>query len=229
MNISNRLKTVAGMVTEGLILADVGTDHGYVPIYLVSNGIVPKAYAMDINKGPLERAKEHIEENNLEGKIETILSDGMKGLAGKDAQSVVVAGMGGELVCKILDESPVIENIEELILSPHSNVKEVRKKVTAIGFDIVDEVMVEEFGKYYNIVKAIKCAETKNYSEFDYEFGKIMFKTKDKVFLEYLNKTINKINSIIKQLEENDNGVSKRIIELKEMKKQYEKAIEKME
>ena len=104
MELSKRLKAVAELVTPGMRLADVGTDHGYIPIYLTEAGVIPSAIAMDINKGPLERAKEHIREHGLEGKIQTRLSDGLKNLQMNEADCMIAAGMGGGLVIRILSE-----------------------------------------------------------------------------------------------------------------------------
>lgn len=227
MNLSKRLSAVASMVTKGNILADVGTDHGYVPIYLVSNGICPKAFALDINKGPLERAKEHIEEEGLEEKITLIQSDGMKGLAEKKAESVVVAGMGGELVCKILEESPVLDNLKELILSPHSEVSKVRACVMEHGFMITSEKMVEDYGKFYHIIKAEKTGEKETYSQWELTFGRKLFENHDAVFYEYLLKLRDKYRNIIHLLDEKEKGVSSRYEELREMLNDCEYAIQK--
>ena len=103
MQLSKRLSAVASLITEGSRLADIGTDHGYVPIALVENGSIPSAVAMDVNKGPLERAQEHIREKHLEDRIKTRLSDGVKALEEGEADAVLIAGMGGMLVIRILD------------------------------------------------------------------------------------------------------------------------------
>ena len=94
MELSKRLKAVADMVGTGSVLADIGTDHAYIPIWLVSRGSVPRAVAMDVNEGPLKRAQENILQNGLEEKIETRLSDGFKALAPGEADAAVIAGMG---------------------------------------------------------------------------------------------------------------------------------------
>ena len=108
------MKAVASMVTPGNILADVGTDHGYVPIALVQQGKITKAIAMDINKGPLQRACEHIAEFQLEEYIETRLSDGVKKLKVGEVDSILIAGMGGELVIHILtDGMEVCRSVKE--------------------------------------------------------------------------------------------------------------------
>ena len=105
MELSKRLQTVAAAVTPGHRIADVGTDHGYVPIYLVKNGLCPSACAMDVNKGPLARAAEHIGQEGLSDKIATRLSDGLAGLAPDETDTVVIAGMGGELILRIVPDS----------------------------------------------------------------------------------------------------------------------------
>ena len=94
MELSKRLMAVACLVTPGNRLADVGTDHGYIPIYLIKENRIPHAIAMDVNRGPLLRAQEHIRMEGLEERIETRLSDGMKMLLPTEADTVVIAGMG---------------------------------------------------------------------------------------------------------------------------------------
>lgn len=103
MQLSKRLAAVADMVTPGLVLADIGTDHAYIPIYLVEQQIIPRAIAADANRGPLARASAHIREHALEEKIETRLSDGLAAFSPEEAQSIVIAGMGGALTIRILE------------------------------------------------------------------------------------------------------------------------------
>lgn len=102
VKLSDRLRAVADMVTPGLVLADIGTDHAYIPIYLTEQKRIPRAIAMDVNKGPLLRANTHIQEHALSGRIETRLSDGLTALRPGEAQSIVIAGMGGALTIRIL-------------------------------------------------------------------------------------------------------------------------------
>jgi len=101
--LSKRLEQVASMVTKGNIIADIGTDHGYVPIYLVEKGICPKAYAMDINQGPIESAIKNIENYGLSEKIQAIKSNGLEKLEPEKADTIIIAGMGGELIVNILE------------------------------------------------------------------------------------------------------------------------------
>lgn len=102
MKLSKRMQAVAAMVSPGNVLADIGTDHGYVPIALVQEHVIPRAIAMDINEGPLERATAHIREYHLESLIETRRSNGVEMLREGEADSILIAGMGGELIIGIL-------------------------------------------------------------------------------------------------------------------------------
>lgn len=161
MELSARLEAVARMVTQGNRVCDVGCDHGYIAIYLVRNGISPYVYAMDVNIGPLERAKEHIASYALNDKIETILSDGLMALSEKKADAMVCAGMGGRLVIKILTEGmeKVLE-MKELILQPQSEIHLVRAFLRSQGFFIDKEDMVYEDGKYYPVMFAMNRERT---------------------------------------------------------------------
>ena len=156
IKLSKRMYAVAAMVTNGYVLADVGTDHAYVPIALVQQKKIPRAIAMDINKGPLMHATEHIAMCQLEDYIETRLSDGVEGLKINEADSILIAGMGGELVIHILTEGEeVCRQAKELILQPQSELWKVRKFLREHKYKIIDEDMVLEDGKYYPMMKVI--------------------------------------------------------------------------
>lgn len=218
--LSLRLMSVASMVTEGTVVVDVGTDHGYVPIYLVENNICKKAYAADVNEGPLKKARENILSERLGDEITTVQSDGLSGLKNVAFDSVVIAGMGGLLITRLVNEAPDIENISEFILSPHRDIDSVRKTVLNKNFFIADEKIVSDAGKYYFIIKAINkglykehrlkgnytydsdaCLD-EEYNEFDLLFGKRLFEKKDELFLEYLEKTAEKYADIVKKRNE---------------------------
>lgn len=154
IQISNRLQEAAAMVTPGNRLADVGTDHGYIPIYLVQKGVISKAIAMDIRKGPLDRAKEHIAETGLGDYIETRLSDGVEALILGEVDTILVAGMGGGLVMHIMEAGMAIcQEVDELILQPQSELQAVRAYLREHDFSIIEERMVLEDGKYYPMMK----------------------------------------------------------------------------
>jgi tRNA (adenine22-N1)-methyltransferase len=159
VRLSKRLSALAGMVTAGNRLADIGTDHGYIPIYLCQNDRIPSAIAMDINEGPLKRAQEHILESGLSDRITTRLSDGLGKLNAGEADTILIAGMGGGLVIKILSEGGhALSGVRELILQPQSEISQVRKYLREAGFLIVDEDMIEEDGKFYPMMKVHKLS-----------------------------------------------------------------------
>ena len=127
MQISKRLRTVASFVTEGNSIADIGTDHAYVPIFLAKEGKITKALAMDIKKGPLERAKTHIQKQGLSDMIEVRLSDGLSAFQKGEAETIIISGMGGALIQKILEEGKeVLCEAKEFILSPQSEIQDFR-------------------------------------------------------------------------------------------------------
>ena len=170
MKLSKRLEMVASFVKEGSNLADIGTDHGYIPIALAERGQVKRAIAMDVRSGPLERAKEHIKLHRLEDRIETRLSDGTKMLEPGEADTVVISGMGGDLVIHILEEGRFLwDSVSQWVLSPQSELDKVRRFLEGNGFVTVREDMVEEDGKYYTVMDVVwqappfgeKCADRK--------------------------------------------------------------------
>ncbi|WP_099469050.1 tRNA (adenine(22)-N(1))-methyltransferase [Konateibacter massiliensis] len=188
MQLSNRLSAVADMVSRGNRLVDVGTDHGYLPIYLIKTEKIPSAIAMDINKGPIERAKEHIAEHKLESYITTRLSDGVTALQEGEGDTLVIAGMGGGLVIKIItDGEKKLEDFRELILQPQSEIELVRRFLIDRGYAIVEENMILEDDKFYPMMKVIK-EKTPSYEKtVFYKYGKKLLENKNpvlKIFLE---------------------------------------------
>ena len=216
MELSRRFHAVAGKVTRGNRLADIGTDHGYIPIYLVSEGICPSAIAMDVNQGPLDRADAHIREYGLSDKIGTRLSNGLERLEASEADSIVIAGMGGALMTDILNGGMhVIESGKELILQPQSEIFKVRHFLHDNGYRIVDEQILKEEGKYYFIIKAVP-GQQKYDEEFLYEYGECLLKEKDTLMMEYLEREQKKYHKILKGLAENTSEAA--LVRIQEVK-----------
>ena len=203
------MKAVASMVTPGNVLADVGTDHGYVPIALVQRKRIPRAIAMDINKGPLQRACEHIAEFQLDEYIETRLSDGVKKLKVGEVDSILIAGMGGELVIHILtDGMEVCRSAKELILQPQSELEKVRQFLRERKFKIVDEDMVIEDGKYYPMMKVVPVEEDEFWGIIPeeatracYMYGPLLLKNGNPSLRKFLVKQHKQLEKILKELE----------------------------
>lgn len=218
MKLSKRLQAVASLVKEGKCVADIGTDHGYIPIYLVESGICEKAIAMDVNKGPLQRAKEHIKENGLSEKIETRLSDGLAALSPGECDCAVIAGMGGGLVIKILDEgATVAKTMTELILQPQSELEKVRFYLQENQYQVVEEEMVEEDGKYYPMMR-VKWGNRDTYETIELLYGKYLIQKKHPVLLQYLDKEIRTKTSILEQLMQQDS--EKNVGRIEELRKE---------
>ncbi|WMJ89828.1 tRNA (adenine(22)-N(1))-methyltransferase [Anaerocolumna sp. MB42-C2] len=190
MQLSQRLKAVADTVTIGNRVADVGCDHAYISIYLIKNKIAPNVIAMDVNKGPLQRAKENIYNHGFNHCIQTRLSDGLQKLEPGEADTILIAGMGGALVIKILDEGfEAVEKSTELILQPQSEIHLVRKYLHRNGYDIKKEQMIKEDGKYYFILKAFPVPAKTDYKrEVFYQYGKLLLEQREPLMMEYLER-----------------------------------------
>ncbi len=192
------------MITPGLTVADIGCDHAYLPIYLVREGISPRVIACDINTGPVERAQENIEDVELTGRIEVRQGDGLSVVSRGEAESVVVAGMGGNLMIRILTEgADVLALVREIILEPQSEVGRVRHFLQDFGWRIISEDMVSEDGKFYPIIKAIPG--TMNWDkEIYFRYGKILLREENPVLHEFLLLEKNYCSQLLKELSVNE-------------------------
>lgn len=196
--LSKRLQALACMVTPGRRVVDVGCDHGFVSIYLVQRGISPQVLAMDVRTGPLSRAKEHIAEAGLVGYIETRLSDGLLAYQEGEADSLICAGMGGRLMMKILTESrEKARGLQELILQPQSELPAFRRFLREEGYQLLDENIIWEEGKYYFLMKVRYSGEdsqTVRANEPEQvladKFGALLLKRRSPVLKQYLEDTL---------------------------------------
>lgn len=210
MELSDRLLAVASMVTKGNVVADVGCDHGYIPIYLIQNQISPKVIAMDVRKGPLERATSHIKAYGMTEYIETRLSNGVEKLQKGEVQTVICAGMGGRLMAAILTEGKeLVESLEELILQPQSELEEFRSFLDESGYAIVKEDMVKEEGKFYPMMKVIPRG-TQSFSgnvpkSLAYKYGGLLLQERHPVLKDYLEYQIEKQKEILFRISQGSN------------------------
>lgn len=211
IKLSKRLQAIADMVTKGYVTADIGTDHGYIPIYLIQTGKIFRALAMDVNPGPLERAREHIQRAGLEDRIQVRLSDGFAALKQGEAECAVVAGMGGGLMLRILKEGgDRIQDMKELILQPQSEIASVRAGIRELGFEIRDEDMVKEDGKYYPLMRIVPAKEPegsrKSQEQLQMEdmFGPVLLAKKHPVLQEWIHREKHINERILEQLPSNE-------------------------
>ena len=213
MKLSERLELVLSFVEPGESAADVGTDHGHVPVELVRRAIVKKAVAMDVRKGPLSRATENIALAGLSAKIDTRLSDGVAKLLPGEADSVVIAGMGGELIIKILENGRHMwDSVKQWVLSPQSEIFKVRRWLFENGFVIRKEDMILEDGKFYTVmdVRRKKDADSEGKTanpdvlslseDSRMLYGDYLIRTKNPVLLTYLKEEEAKLLRFIEDL-----------------------------
>lgn len=194
IKLTNRLKSIADMVQKGERIADVGCDHGYIPVYLVGEGISPSAVACDINKGPLNSCSLLVKQYGLENKIKCVLSDGLKQVSSSDYDTVIIAGMGGELIADILSREKEIRD-KRLILNPMTHPELARKWLFDNGFTIDNDIIVPDGKYHYSVFTSHYTGEISDKKDIDYFLGNIKdFSDKD-YFLHLLNYLSNKQKS----------------------------------
>lgn len=202
MELSKRLQKVADFVTPGNRAADVGCDHGYVPIWLIENGIVPSAIAADVRPGPLGRAQAHIQEHGLEKKIETRLSDGLEKIRPGEVQTLIFSGMGGPLMIRLLSGGEeTAKAVGELILSPQSELEQVRRFLVQNGYTIDREAVLEEDEKYYFIFHVIPVRDDRIWTEEEYVYGKDYEPGCGRIAAAFLEREICKKETLLQNLE----------------------------
>ena len=195
-----RLKCIASNVKSGGIVADIGCDHAFTSIYLVEEKLARGAIAIDINKEPLKRAWQHIQESGMEEYISVRLSNGARGLKKGEADTILISGMGGALIASILEESiNIIKDAKELVLSPQSEIYIVRHFLHDNGFKIVSEEMVKEQGKFYVVIRAVPGSHHYK-DESGYIYGEYLIENKNKILEEFLLKEQKRTGSILDSL-----------------------------
>lgn len=222
MDISDRMKAIIECARQGDFLVDVGTDHAYIPIMLYKNGFIKKAAACDISKGSVEKARKNVERYGCAEFIDVRQGDGLQTVKEEEnPDQIVIAGMGGMLTVDILTKSKnVVNKAERLILQPQRDIDKVRKAVHSLGFRIIDEKMLFEDGKYYNIIVCEKGMD-EFYSENDYLFGKVLIENKNQCLKAYIEYELHKLERIVLSIEEKmaegrgDEQIIKRFQELK--------------
>ena len=226
MELSKRLQAVADLVSSGVTVADVGTDHGYIPIYLVECGKNKCAIAMDINRGPLDRAEAHIRMHGLGEQIKTRLSDGVKKLQIGECDCVIVAGMGGGLVIKIMEDGEeIFRNLTEFILQPQSEIAKVRQYLCEHNYRIIAEDMVLEDGKFYPMMK-VANGSAEEYSTLELRYGKLLLREKHPVLKLFLEKEEKTKEQICRQLRKEEGiHIASRIAELENETAQTKEAL----
>jgi len=200
--ISKRLELVASFVPQGAVLLDVGSDHAYLPIELVERGQIERAIAGEVVDGPYQSAVKNVEAHGLKEKIQVRLANGLAAFEEADQVSVItIAGMGGRLIATILEEGlDKLANVERLILQPNNREDDLRIWLQGNGFQIVAESILEEAGKFYEIL-VVEAGQMK-LSASDVRFGPILSKEVSPVFVQKWQKEAAKLELALHQIPE---------------------------
>ena len=200
--ISKRLELVASFVPQGAILLDVGSDHAYLPIELIERGQIESAIAGEVVEGPYQSAVKNVEAHGLKEKIQVRLANGLAAFEEADQVSVItIAGMGGRLIARILEEGlDKLANVERLILQPNNREDDLRIWLQDHGFEIVAENILEEAGKFYEIL-VVEAGQMK-LSASDVRFGPFLSKEVSPVFVQKWQKEAVKLEFALGQIPE---------------------------
>ena len=194
IELSPRLRKIAELVPPGYSVADVGTDHGYLAVWLFQKGISDRIVASDIGRGPLSRAMETVDRAGIKNGITLKLCDGLNGITQKDAEIVIIAGMGGETIAGILSEAPWTKNCKKLLLQPMTKVEYLRRWLYESGFIIEDERLVKDSGKLYSVISASGGSVPANPKVLDYIVHPSLISDRDELLVEYIEIQIGKLN-----------------------------------
>lgn len=197
--LSERLQLCAEMVTHGSRIADIGTDHAYIPIWLALKGKIRSALACDIRKGPLENAEKNIKKYNLENIIKTRLSDGLKEINENEAEQIIIAGMGGNIISKILEQCSWENKKEKLfILQPMKYEERLREFLAQNGYKIEKEKAAICSGKVYTAMKVVYTAAPQKIENYEKYIGKLSENHSCPATQAYIRKQIKNLENHLK-------------------------------
>ncbi|RXT58414.1 tRNA (adenine(22)-N(1))-methyltransferase [Lacticaseibacillus chiayiensis] len=202
IHLSKRLQTISRFIEPGERVADIGTDHALLPIELVKRGAIQFAVASDIGAGPVAIAKQNVAAAGLTKQIDVRQADGLAGIKPVDAIStIVIAGMGGQLITNILDAGMTrMDGTETLVLAPNRHQYDVRLWLDKHGYGIIGEQIVEDEGHIYEIMAAGKAKPDVPYSEADLRFGPILRRQKNPVFMKKMHREAEKTEAVLEGL-----------------------------
>lgn len=223
MELSLRLKVIASMVDKCECVADIGTDHGYIPIDLIKNNVCNKAIASDINKGPVEKVKFNVRIEDLEDKIHCRLGGGLTTINKGEVQGIVIAGMGGNLIRDIIEERlNIFKELKFAVLQPVQNPEVLREYIYKNGYKIIDEELCIDDNRFYEIIKIRYANEVEEVDDIYYEIGKKLIDSKHPLVKEFIEYKINRYSEIHNNIKDNTESARRRKNELKDKIKRLE-------
>lgn len=218
-NLTPRLQKIADLIKPCNCIADIGTDHAYLPVYLTISEKCNFAVASDISSGPLSRAETTVNQYGQSHRIDLRLGSGVDTLAPNEADAIVIAGMGGIIITEIIKSRPeIFKTAKQILIQPMSSVPELRENLFEIGYEITDEYLAKEDKKIYNIISVIPCKTPAKYTPAEIYAGKLLMDNKPEHFEEYIylkkKQLENMIEGLKKSTIENTNSKLHESIEL---------------
>jgi len=230
MKLSNRLQAIANFIPKNSMVADIGTDHGYIPMYLIEKKISKQVIASDVSQGSLNKTISYIKDLKMEDKVIPRLGDGLEVIKPFEVDTVVIAGMGGLLIKEILDKDLNITNsITNFILQPMIASIELREYLINNNFKIIDEDLIKEDDKFYEVIFAKKG---KDYieKEINFEISKQILEKKHPLIKEFIDHKILMAKNILNNLESKTSEKSKsRYEELEKHILDYQEVLRRIE
>jgi len=224
MELSKRLNWIIEKLDKAKVIMDVGTDHGYIPIYLVRNGIAEKVIASDINKDPLKKAQINATLDGVSDKIDLRLGGGLAPLKNREAEAVIMAGMGGNLIRDILEaDFNKVKSLQYLILQPAQNPEILREYLYSSDYEILDEDLCLDEGKYYELFKVrYKSGDYIKLENIFYEISPTMLSKKLPLLKSYIESKIDRNKKVINFIVDDTEHAKERKNELKEKNERLE-------
>lgn len=214
LKLTNRLQLVADCVNPCICMADIGTDHAYLPVWCLQNFKAQSAVAADINPKPLSNARKTVEEYGLGDKINLRLSDGLKNIASDEAQEIVVAGMGGNQIADMIFETPWLrDESKHLVLQPMTHFEDVRRALCENGFVIESEQTTAEGERLYLVISARFADKTCFYPDWYYYAGELPYGNRETDAL-FLKKVIARLQKRADAIKESDNKESNKLFKI---------------
>lgn len=198
--LSPRLFLCASLVPEGASMADIGTDHAYLPVWLAKSGKVRRAIACDLREGPIQRAKEHVRRYAVESRVETRLSDGLQAVRPDEVDTVVIAGMGGEVIAGILEQAPWLKEGKTLILQAMTSAEELRLWLQKERYRVIQEKAVRSEGRIYTVMLVQYENEPFQYGPF-YPYIGLLERDRSPEAQEYIARKIRHLQNRVKGLQ----------------------------
>ena len=228
IKLSKRLEEIVNLIDKNSKVADIGTDHGLVPNFLVENNISSYIVASDISEKSLEKTYELVDNKYIDSKIHLRVGNGLEVIEKNEVDTVILAGMGGILISKLIEKDfDKVENLKKLILQPMQNQYELREYLYKNGFIFNDQRIVYEEKKYFEIMDVSYKGEISKVDPIFYELPYECYKRKDETFAEYLLYKIRKNKFILNKLEpeEKTKRIENKILELNDKNERYEKLL----